>query len=527
MTTESNQTSPSDSVAIEWFEGSPLREPWPKTIPEWWTNAALRCGDEPVIIDHNIPWSWPQLLVKAQAWAASWTQVAPGDRILIIGDNSVDHLIAELAIWMRGAIPVPIAQNHQEIIPIITDLEPTFALVDDSLPLPLPLPVVSLSQWKNCEQNLNFEPYSFNHSDLALILYTSGSSGNSKGVMLSHENICSQQAAFSQIWPEVGKGDSCVSYLPWHHSFGALAERFWALGCGCCLHIVSHIGQHSQTLIKKIQQVKPSIFMSVPKIHHTIALGGYLHAETVRWVFTAGAPLGRAAEEAYAAQGIAILEGWGLTEASPSLTITSLSQIREQGIVGHPIPGVRIGITLEQEIIASSPGIMLGYWGLIDETKRAIQVDAHGQRILYTGDSGEMTAQGLRLRGRMDQDLKHPNGEKVPVDVLESRLCEVVGEIATLEHLQIAIDERSQGLVALIFTPKKCDMDAIKGRIEQINNELPIPWQRIASIAIFRGSIDEKLLLQTVSHKVSRRKVNDIWYGNFTIWDYSSLRPHQ
>ena len=76
--------------------------------------------------------------------------------------------------------------------------------------------------------------------------------------------------------PDVGIGDTCVSYLPWHHSFGALAERLWAIGNGCCLHVVPQVGKNGCHLIAAIQQVKPSIFMSVPKMHHRIAMGGYL-----------------------------------------------------------------------------------------------------------------------------------------------------------------------------------------------------------------------------------------------------------
>ena len=308
---------------------------------EWWQNAALKLADHPVIVEHNVAWSWPDLLAVAQTIAASWDEVLPGERIVIIGPNSIAHLLAELAIWMRGAVAVPLSVSHANLQEIIDDVAPIWVLSDELFFFDCGCLCKPLQQLRHVDASQSFTPYPSETNDLALILFTSGSSGTPKGVMLSH-GTGSQQAAFALLWPEVGVDDSCVSYLPWHHSFGSLGRTFMGHWSRLLSAHRSGGGRHFESLRKMLRSIRPSIFMSVPKIHHEVACGQLLDPQRVRWVFTAGAQLGQAMETAYAKSGIFVVEGWGLTEASPSLTVTRTGAPRLPGIVGFPIPGVRI-----------------------------------------------------------------------------------------------------------------------------------------------------------------------------------------
>src|SRR5690606_23182768 len=117
-------------------------------------------------------------------------------------------------------------------------------------------------------------PWAGGPEDPCLILWTSGSGGRPRGVVLSQDNLCSQQAAYAQLWPEVGPGDRLAGYLPWHHSFGALAERLWILSRGACFHVIPGHGRDHEAFLEALRRVRPTLFCSVPKLHGIAVAAG-------------------------------------------------------------------------------------------------------------------------------------------------------------------------------------------------------------------------------------------------------------
>jgi long-subunit acyl-CoA synthetase (AMP-forming) len=163
----------------------------------------------------------------------------------------------------------------------------------------------------------------------ALMMYTSGTSGPLKGVLLSHDNILSQQRALSAIW-DVTPDDRFLSYLPWHHSFGGIFEKYTALYHGAALCIDESLGKDFAVLLRNWNDVQPTIYFSVPKIYQQLVVHAQAHPddegrifhEGLRFVFTAAAPLPATISAFFAAKGIPVLEGWGLTETSPCCRLT-------------------------------------------------------------------------------------------------------------------------------------------------------------------------------------------------------------
>jgi len=162
---------------------------------------------------------------------------------------------------------------------------------------------------------------------------------------------------------------------------------------------------------------RPRCFFSVPRVHALLVgeckankqaqqavFGGRL-----RFVFTAGAPLPAQVESAYHERNIPVLEGWGLTETSPCVTVTTKDAGWRSGYVGQPIPGVSVRIEGDQEILVKGPNVMEGY--LDDEEATGHVLNRDGW--FHTGDIGEFTKNGLRILGRKDGAFKLTNGEKV------------------------------------------------------------------------------------------------------------------
>jgi len=250
-------------------------------------------------------------------------------------------------------------------------------------------------------------------------------------VELTHGNVLSQQAAIAQVW-DVSPRDVFLSYLPWHHCFGGLFERLMALWNGALLVIDDSRGRDLGKLLANFREVKPTVYFSVPRVYQGLIARARADAEVreallhpgLRLVFTAAAPLPAPAYRFFEEAGVPVHEGWGLTETSPCATLTRPGEPRESGVAGWPLPGTAVRLDrVEQadppqgEVLVRGPQVMRGYRNAPEDTARVLS-----DGWLRTGDLGEWTDRGLRVRGRVDGVFKLENGEKVSSAVVEARL---------------------------------------------------------------------------------------------------------
>ena len=175
-----------------------------------------------------------------------------------------------------------------------------------------------------------------------------------------------------------------LCYLPWHHSFGGLFERFFALHSGGCLAIDDSWGRNTDRLLENFSEIRPHVYFSVPKVYQEIVSKIMVNPELERsffipelkFVFTAAAPLPMSVSSVFKSRGVPVVEGWGLTETSPCCTLTDLSVDRAPGLVGSPIPGVEIRLDEDGEILVRGPNVMRGY---VDQPEATAEVlDAEG-----------------------------------------------------------------------------------------------------------------------------------------------------
>jgi long-chain acyl-CoA synthetase len=311
-------------------------------------------------------------------------------------------------------------------------------------------------------------------SDIAALLYTSGTTGEPKGVVLSHGNILANVLAINEIVattidrPEEHRA---LSFLPWAHAFGHTVELHVMISCGATLAIAEAIDK----VPDNIREVRPTVLIAVPTVFVRIRAGvEKMMAEKprfVRWLFARGlalakrrraqtlsvrerllllcadvlifskirarfggrlrfaicgaAALPREAAELVDAIGITIYEGYGLTEASP-IVAANTPGAQRAGSVGRPLPGVRVVIEApfsadspSGEIVVYGPNVMQGYHGRDEENLRVF-ADGHGLR---TGDLGYLDADNyLFVTGRIKEQYKLTNAKYVAPSPLEDRL---------------------------------------------------------------------------------------------------------
>ena len=414
------------AIAIEWRSGPPLAAEAPQVLAELMAQAARRAGGAVVLRAGDQQVTWEQLAAWSARLAGAWAAVLPrGGRLAIALPNGLPHLLAELAAWRLAAVAAPVflGQGQEKVRAAIVRSRAVLVISDETQVIPAGLPhlnsaelfTLATSRGALAERHATAE-------EPCLLMATSGSTGTPRGVLLSQRNLCSQQAAFAALWPEVGPGDRLAAYLPWHHSFGGLAERLWSLCRGACLTVIPGGGRDQARFLACVRQVRPTVFMSVPKLHRTATLDAALDTSVLRWAFNAGAVLGPAEEAWYAERRIPVYEGWGLTETSPSATITPPGVARVPGQVGLPISGVSVGVRTDGRLFIAGPGVMLGYDGDAAATEKVLHHDARLGRVLDSGDVGAWAATGLRLEGRADQTVKLKNGEKVPLASVAARL---------------------------------------------------------------------------------------------------------
>ena len=340
-------------------------------------------------------------------------------------------------------------------------------------------------------------------ADLATIIYTSGTTGRPKGCELTHANMLADVRNAIGALPEIFTvpGRSALLFLPLAHSFARIIQ----IGClesGTVLghtadvaNVVADLGSFQPTFILAVPRVfekvyngaelqasasplKARIFAAAARTaiewSHTLGAGGHavpgrqslrlraahtlhdrlvygkLRAATggrVQYAVSGGAPLGERLGHFFRGAGITVLEGYGLTETSPVISV-NLPIRNKIGTVGPPVPGVTVRIADDGEILVTGPNIFQGYWH--NEAATAEMVDADGW--LHTGDLGELDDDGhLRVTGRKKDIIVTAGGKNVAPAVLEDRLrahplvshCMVVGDGRPYVACLVTLDEEA------------------------------------------------------------------------------------
>ena len=515
--------------------------------------------------------TWRALAQDAAALGEWLTRagIGPGDRVVVFSPNRGEMLVAEFAVMGIGATYVPIFAGYaaEQATALVAQARPSALIVANTGTLAktgAPGTLRALLTFDACDAlavAAALEGTSVRHATLAgaiaacavrgdddpafirfletasaidphtaaLMMYTSGTSGRLKGVLLSHDCILSQQRALAAIWT-VTPEDRFLSFLPWHHSFGGIFEKYTALYNGATLYIDDSLGKDLDLLFANWLAVRPTIYFSVPKIYQQLVARVESRPEEellvfhsgLRFVFTAAAALPAHLAAFFAARRIPVIEGWGLTETSPCCTLTDLVEPRTvQGMVGYPIPGVRVRIAPDGEIHVRGPNVMIAY----DDEPEATTAALPGDGWFRTGDLGALEGKGLRLISRRDRVFKLANAEKVIPTSIELRLA---GMNAYIRHV-IVVGSGRDYPAAVVFpdfyriTEEFGDdraaaelvvKESIRQTVLEFNRTHPVKFERIQAIAVVSRELSIERDELTPSLKV---RVGNVLDG---AWEY-------
>ena len=519
--------------------------------------------------------------------------IEPGDVIGLFASNRPEWMLADLAAMKLGAIVVPVYPTTPPaaLKYLIRDSQMRLIVVENSSMLSVVESIMSdetalraVILIENGPSNAGVVPFSemmvprpnlrplsavVCQEDVATIVYTSGTTGEPKGVVLTHGNILTNVRAVVERFG-VTCNDSTLSYLPLCHMFERTCGYYALLLSGGSVAYA----QNLSTVLDDVRQIKPTVMIAVPRVlekayetvlarvqngsvimrqlvkaaiaalnvrtdiqfrNRPVPLGLRLRSalfdrliaarfravcgRQLRIIACGGAPFDRKLAKLYHVLGFHVIEGYGLTEASPVVSCNSASENR-LGTVGKPLPGVEVIIGAGDEILVRGPNIMQGYLNKPEETARA--VDSLGW--LHTGDQGKIDAHGhLMITGRLKDLIVTSCGKKVAVSAIESLLQR------SPYISQAAVFGDNRKYLTALFVPCRTALESlatnisrqldyaellhhpdirrvINDEVERLSSDLP-PHEHIRAFALVAKEFNTEDELMTPTLKLRRQAI--------------------
>ncbi len=439
--------------------------------------------------------TWADMSTKVSRWQAALANedLQPGDRVAVLIRNGTEWVTFEQAALGAGLVVVPLyiddsAENTAYILnnagvkllfmegeehwnSLLTVHDQLGTLIRFLTLKPVNVPesetrVQTVSDWLP-ESGGELLKQDGEPDDLATIVYTSGTTGRPKGVMLSHRNILANADYGTDTIP-MYREDVLLSFLPLSHTFERSVGYYIPMMMGSMIAYARSIPQLAEDLVT----IRPTILISVPRIYERVfnkiqvglaekppfasklfnlavetgwarfqhrqgrgpwkpafliwpllnkLVAGKIMAKLggrMRIAAAGGAPLPTPIARVFIGLGLNLLQGYGLTETSPIITVNPVDD-NDPASVGAPLSGVEVKIGDNDELLTRSACVMLGYWDNDEATRDMIDADGW----LHTGDKARIENNHVYITGRLKEILVLANGEKVPPADMEMAIA--------------------------------------------------------------------------------------------------------
>lgn len=423
-----------------------------------------------------------------------------GKHIVIVGMSSYEWIISYLGVVNSASVAVPLDASlpPSELYDLINRADVSAVIYDKTQNemvkglrenCPAVKHTISMQEELHdlIEKNRGEYDKEINPDLLCTIMYTSGTTGKSKGVMLTHRNFANNvECCYVDIKP----GTVSMSVLPIHHSYCLTSGVLKSLSLGSCI-CINDTMMHFARNFKKF---KPEVTVLVPLIIETLygqlrdadpkipkkLVANEVFGPNLKVIFSGGAYLNPDLVDFFEEYGISVLQGYGMTECSPVISNNN-QRDSKKGSIGKPLANCEVKF-VNEEICIKGSSVMMGYYKMPQETSEAIDEDGW----LHTGDLGRVDEDGfLYITGRKKNLIILSNGENISPEELENAL---------LKHdlvKEVLVRENGQNIEAEIFPDfdyaENHSIDDISGALQEIidgfNKDMPL-YKRITAMKV-------------------------------------------
>jgi len=503
--------------------------------------------------------------------------IKKGDRCLLVSENRPEWMISDLSIMLSEGITVPAYTTYtqRDYEYIIDDCTPTIIIVSDKIQYEKVKNIILKKKFikkviffenieninkeinlniddifkKNNGYGQNFLNLKIQRTDVACIIYTSGTQGKPKGVMLSHGGILNNsEGAYGLLENFISKKPKFLTWLPLSHSYEHTVQ-FVQIAVGARIFYAESIDK----LIKNMNDCSPEIMTAVPRfyqnlyqkiiatfektkgvkkflINQTIYLGkkklnkqefsiienctNFICEKLVRKkiknqfgsnlkaFISGGGALDKEVGSLLNAIGLPTLQGYGLTETSPVVSCNSIDDIRVE-TVGQPFKGNLVKIADDGEILVKGENVMLGYWRNEEETNKVLK-----NGWLSTGDIGEFVDGFLKITDRKKDIIITPGGDNISPVKIENDLNKSI----FIEQSLVYGDNKPYLVALIVLSPehKNTTEEKIQQEIEKTNKNLS-KIEKIKKIFIIKKQFTIENSMMTPTLKLKRYKIINIY----------------
>ena len=478
-------------------------------------------------------------LIREAKYISEVLGIEKGEKVVNFMENRPEFICSFFGIWNSKGVPINIDAGYtaEELEYILTDADPKVIMTSNKN-LKVAEEAIKLSGKNiriiNCDEIKSPEDfevdeyviYSPEPEDIGVLLYTSGTTGKPKGVVLTFDNLMSNVDAIVEIKMATPK-DRLLALLPYHHVLPLSINLLMAIHIGTLVVLIDELS--SSAILGALQKYKITIVVGVPRLWEMIhkglmekiksskianllfelckkvksvtlskivfkkvhqALGG-----NIRYLVSGGAKLDPNIMDDFKVLGIKVLEGYGLTETSPIIAFTRPDDVCI-GTVGKTIPGVEVKIADDGELLVKGRNVLKEYYNKPEATKEA--KDENGW--FHTGDLGKIENGYITIIGRKKEMIVLSNGKNInPIDI-ENEIAkgsDLIKEIAVMEH--------NNHLLALVYP----DFKLIKERsITNITETLK--WDIIDSYNINAPAYRKILEIKVVKDEFPKTKLGKL-----------------
>ncbi|BDQ02981.1 GNAT family N-acetyltransferase [Ignavibacterium sp.] len=449
--------------------------------------------------NRTIDYSWDTINKKVDEFRKSLSVLLSEDDeetfVAFLLDNSLEMILLDLACLTSGIVNVMIPANSvpQHIEFILNQTKAKYIFVDDEIQLSkiksvknnlsnlnkvillkgasIEDYVIPFNEFLNSDSAIKEFPVNtkkhINTNSLATIMYTSGTTGDPKGIMFSHLNIVYKRFCRAMAIPEISDADRFLSYLPLYHTFGRWLEMTGAIFWGA--EYVFMENPSIETMINNFRLVKPSIFISIPKkwmqLYETIISKVDIESEedknikevvdditggNLKWGLSAAGYLPAEIFQFFQRYGIELMSGFGMTEATGGITMTPPHKYKPDSL-GRALPGIEIKVAEDGELMIKGAYVMMGYFG---ENPENTFIDGW----LPTGDLMSMDEDGfIEIVDRKKEIYKNIKGETIAPQKIEN----LFRDFEAVKQVFLVGDHRPFNTV-LIYPDYESDSSPIK-----------------------------------------------------------------